>query len=83
MLISNQKAASLTPTYMVPFVLVSLTDNGNATVQSDDNNNRPVRRRTIRRERLVPYRYEYRCYDDTTLDNSSNSSSSSPAAAGL
>ncbi len=78
-MISNQKASSLTPTYMGPFLLVSLTDNGNATVQSDDSGSRPAQRWTVRRERLVPYRYDYRCYDATQSNSSSNNT---PAAAG-
>ena len=89
-LISNQKAAGLTPTYMGPFLLVSLSDNGTATVQSDDTSSRPAQRWTVRRERLVPYRYTYRCFDDTSHDThdgssstSSNSSSSSPTSASL
>ena len=85
-LISNQKAAGLTPTYMGPFLLVSLSDNGTATVQADDTSSRPAQRWTVRRERLVPYRYTYRCYDDTTNDvnsTSTTSSNSSPSSAGL
>ena len=41
-LINNQKATGLTPTYMGPFLLVSLTDNGNATVKSEDTSSRPA-----------------------------------------
>jgi hypothetical protein len=84
-LINNQKATDLTPTYMCPFLLVSLTENGTTTVQSHDTSSRPARRWTIRRERLVPYRYSYMCYDDTTNDDNSisnsNSNSNSPASA--
>ncbi len=69
-LISNQKAAGLNPTYMGPFLLVSLTGNGNATVQSDDSGNRLARRLTVRRERLVAYRYDYKCYDATAPSSS-------------
>lgn len=65
-LINNQTATDLTPTYMGPFLLVSLTDNGNATVHTDDNASQPAQRWSVRRERLVPYRYEYRCYDAVT-----------------
>ncbi len=86
-MISNLKAAGLTPTYMGPFLLVSLSDNGTATVQSDDTNNRPAQRWTVRRERLVPYRYIYMCYDDTTNDvnstSTTNSNISSPSSVGL
>jgi hypothetical protein len=86
-LISNQKAAGLTPTYMGPFLLVNLSDNGTATVQSDDTSSRPAQRWTVRRERLVPYRFTYRCFDDTTHDasddSSPTSSSSSPTSASL
>ena len=39
-LISNQKAAGLTPTYLGPFLLVNLSENGIATVQSDDTSSR-------------------------------------------
>ncbi len=82
-LINNQKATSLAPTYMGPFLLVSLTDNGNATVHSNDTSSRPAQRWTIRRERLVPYRYEYKIYDDTTHNNTKSSNNSSLAVAGL
>ena len=84
-LISNQKAAGFTPTYMGPFLLVSLSDNGTATVQSDDTSSRPAQRWTVRRERLVPYRFTYRCFDDTSHDtpDDSTSSSSSPTSASL
>jgi hypothetical protein len=92
-LISNQKAAGLTPTYLGPFLLVNLSDNGTATVQSDDTSSRPAQRWTVRKERLVPYRFTYRCFDDTTHDipdaashssiSSPTSSSSSPTSASL
>ncbi|WP_322994023.1 hypothetical protein [Limnohabitans sp.] len=43
-LISNQKATGLTPTYMGPFLLVSLSDNDTATVKSDDTSSRHAQR---------------------------------------
>ncbi len=62
---------------MGPFLLVSLTNNGNATVHADDNGNRQGVKlyddsMSVRRERLVPYRYEYRCYYATTPINNNN-----------
>ena len=78
-LANNQKAASLTPTYMGPFLIVILRDNANATMQTDDSGSRPTQRWNVRKERVVPYRYDYRCYDATTPSSSSNA----PAAAGI
>ncbi len=65
---------------MGPFRLVSLIDNGNATVQADDSGSRPAQRWTVRWERIVPYRYDYICYDATTLNNINNIT---PAVAGI
>lgn len=62
-LVSNKKAAGLATTYLGHFHRVKLTYNGNANMQTQDTRNRPSHQRSIRRERLVPYMYNYMCDD--------------------
>lgn len=40
-LINNKKVVGLTPNYLVPFMLINLTDNSNAIVRTDDNDSCP------------------------------------------
>ena len=76
-LVSGRKATGLAPSLHGPFRLVRITDGGNAIIQTDDaGTHRAQQQWSVRSERLVPYKYDYRCYDASQLQQDAASQSS-------